>query len=121
VACGTVADVVALTGEKPRTGAQGTQPDQPGQRPGLQALIRVSGRDPQRISAGDIGYMLGPRLNAAGRIDSALQAYELLMTKSAEEAVSLAQKLDNQNSERQRMTKEARAMAEEKIGPVTDE
>jgi single-stranded-DNA-specific exonuclease len=63
--------------------------------------------------------MLGPRLNAAGRIDSALQAYELLMTKSAEEAGSLAQKLDNQNSERQRMTKEARAMAEEKIGPVT--
>lgn len=119
VALGTVADVVPLTGENRVLVRRGLNLISQGQRPGLQALIRVSGRDPQRISAGDIGYMLGPRLNAAGRIDSALQAYELLMTKSAEEAGSLAQKLDNQNSERQRMTKEARAMAEEKIGPVT--
>jgi single-stranded-DNA-specific exonuclease len=119
VALGTVADVVPLTGENRVLVRRGLNLISQGQRPGLQALIRVSGRDPQRVSAGDIGYMLGPRLNAAGRIDSALQAYELLMTTSAEEAGSLAQKLDNKNSERQRMTKEARAMAEEKIGPAT--
>ncbi|MHC1740018.1 MAG: single-stranded-DNA-specific exonuclease RecJ [Anaerolineaceae bacterium] len=120
VALGTVADVVPLTGENRVLVRRGLTLIRQGQRPGLQALIRVSGRDPQRISAGDIGFMLGPRLNAAGRIDSALQAYDLLMTSSMEEAGSLAQKLDNQNSERQRMTKEMRAMAEEKIGPITD-
>jgi single-stranded-DNA-specific exonuclease len=120
VALGTVADVVPLTGENRVLVRRGLTLIRQGHRPGLQALIRVSGRDPQRISAGDIGFMLGPRLNAAGRIDSALQAYELLMTNSIEEAGSLAQKLDNQNSERQRLTKEARALAEEKIGPVTN-
>jgi single-stranded-DNA-specific exonuclease len=119
VALGTVADVVPLTGENRVLVRRGLNLIRQGKRPGLQALIRVSGRDPQRITAGDIGFMLGPRLNAAGRIDSALQAYELLMTNSIEEAGSLAQKLDNQNSERQKMTKETRAMAEEKIGSAT--
>jgi single-stranded-DNA-specific exonuclease len=120
VALGTVADVVPLNGENRVLVRRGLALIRQGQRPGLQALIRVSGRDPQRISASDIGYMLGPRLNAAGRIDSALQAYELLMTNSQEDAGMLAQKLDNQNAERQRLTKETRALAEDKIGPVTD-
>ena len=119
VALGTVADVVSLTGENRTLVRRGINVIRQGNRLGLQALIRVSGRDPQRISAGDIGFMLGPRLNAAGRIDSALQAYELLMTITMEEAGSLAQKLDNQNSERQRLTKETRALVEEKIGPST--
>lgn len=116
VALGTVADVVPLIGENRVLVRRGINLIRQGKRVGLQALIRVSGRDPQRISAGDIGYMLGPRLNAAGRMDSALQAYELLMTESIEEAGCLAQKLDNQNSDRQRLTKETRAMAEDKIG-----
>ena len=115
-ALGTVADVVPLTGENRILVRRGINVIRQGKRPGLQALIRVSGRDPQRISASDIGFMLGPRLNAAGRMDSALQAYELLMTTDLEEAGSLAQKLDNQNSERQRLTKETRTLAEEKIG-----
>ena len=120
VALGTVADVVPLTGENRVLVRRGLSTIRQGRRAGLQALIRVSGRDPQRISAGDIGFMLGPRLNAAGRMDSALQAYELLMTTTLEEAGSLAQKLDNQNSEQQRLTKETRAMAEEKIGLSTE-
>jgi single-stranded-DNA-specific exonuclease len=116
VALGTVADVVPLTGENRVLVRRGLTLIHQGQRVGLQALIRVSGRSPQRISASDIGFILGPRLNAAGRIDSAEQAYELLMTDSLEEAGNLAQKLDNQNSERQRITKETRAIAEERIG-----
>ncbi len=76
----------------------------------------MSGRNPSRITAGDIGYMLGPRLNAAGRIDSAMQAYELLMSESVDDSALLAQKLDNQNSARQRITKEARKKAEDEIG-----
>jgi len=120
VALGTVADVVPLTGENRVLVRRGLTLIHQGQRVGLQALIRVSGRNPQRISASDIGYILGPRLNAAGRIDSAVQAYELLMTDSLEEAGTLAQKLDNQNSERQRITKETRAIAEERIGTEPD-
>jgi single-stranded-DNA-specific exonuclease len=84
---------------------------------GLQALIRISGRDPLRISAGDIGFTLGPRLNAAGRMESALQAYSLLMAESVEEAAMLAQKLDNQNIDRQKRTQEMRDLAKDQFGP----
>jgi len=117
VALGTVADVVPLHGENRVLVRRGINLIRQGKRVGLQALIRVSGRDPQRITAGDIGYMLGPRLNAAGRMESALQAYSLLMAESLEDAAMLAQKLDNQNSERQKVTKEMRAMAEDHFGP----
>lgn len=117
VALGTVADVVPLHGENRVFVRRGINLIRQGKRVGLQALIRVSGRDPQRISAGDIGYMLGPRLNAAGRMESALQAYSLLMADSLEDAAMLAQKLDNQNSERQKLTKEMRARAEDYFGP----
>ena len=116
VALGTVADVVPLTGENRVLVRRGLNLLRQGKRIGLQALIRISGRDPARISAGDIGFMLGPRLNAAGRIDSAMQAYDLLMSESVEESALLTQKLDNQNSTRQRITKEARKKAEDEIG-----
>jgi single-stranded-DNA-specific exonuclease len=116
VALGTVADVVPLTGENRVLVRRGINLLRQGKRIGLQALIRVSGRDPARISAGDIGFMLGPRLNAAGRIDSAMQAFELLMSESVEDSALLAQKLDNQNTQRQRITKEARKKAEDEIG-----
>jgi single-stranded-DNA-specific exonuclease len=116
VALGTVADVVPLTGENRVLVRRGLSLLRQGKRIGLQALIRVSGRNPSRITAGDIGYILGPRLNAAGRIDSAMQAFELLMSESVEDSALLAQKLDNQNSARQRITKEARKKAEDEIG-----
>ena len=116
VALGTVADVVPLTGENRVLVRRGLNLLRQGKRIGLQALIRVSGKNPARITAGDIGYMLGPRLNAAGRIDSAMQAYELLMSESVDDSALLAQKLDNQNSARQRITKEARKKAEDEIG-----
>ncbi len=111
-----MADVVPLTGENRVLVRRGLNLLRQGKRICLQALIRVSGRNPARISAGDIGYMLGPRLNAAGRIDSAMQAYELLMSESVDDSALLAQKLDNQNSARQRITKEARKKAEDEIG-----
>lgn len=117
VALGTVADVVPLHGENRVLVRRGINLIRQGKRVGLQALIRVSGRDPQRINASDIGFMLGPRLNAAGRMESALQAYSLLMADSLDDAAMLAQKLDNQNSERQKVTKEMRAMAEDHFGP----
>jgi single-stranded-DNA-specific exonuclease len=65
------------------------------------------------ISAGDIAFMLGPRLNAAGRLDSALAAFNLLLTTDSAEAARYAQQLNNQNTERQRITREIQARAEE--------
>jgi single-stranded-DNA-specific exonuclease len=82
-------------------------------RQGLQALIGVCGLVPHRVKASDIGFVLGPRLNAAGRLDSALAAYELLTTQSINEAGRLAQQLDNQNRERQKITREIQSRAEQ--------
>jgi single-stranded-DNA-specific exonuclease len=63
-------------------------------------------------TARDIGFVLGPRLNAAGRLDSALAAFDLLMSTDVGTTGPLAQKLDNQNRERQRMTQELQVVAE---------
>jgi single-stranded-DNA-specific exonuclease len=68
---------------------------------------------PERINAGDIGFILGPRLNAAGRLDTALDAFTLLTTEEIGKAGLLAQHLDNQNRERQKLTKEIQELAEQ--------
>jgi single-stranded-DNA-specific exonuclease len=81
-------------------------------RQGLNALIGVSGLQPDRIKASHIGFMLGPRLNAAGRLESALDALKLLTTEDINIAGKLAQKLDNQNQARQKLTQEIQISAE---------
>lgn len=112
VALGTVADLVPLTGENRwlvRAGlAQIRQP----RRQGLLSLIGASGMKPQRVTAGDIGFMLGPRLNAAGRMDTAVAAYQLLTTSDIFQAGKLAQDLDNRNRERQLLTRQMSESAE---------
>lgn len=112
VALGTVADMLPLTGENRLMVARGLNYLKQGNRVGLNALIGVSGRDVRQVTATDIGFMLGPRLNAAGRMESALQAYDLLISKSSVEAVKAAQILDNQNSERQKATLVAQEKAQ---------
>jgi single-stranded-DNA-specific exonuclease len=82
---------------------------------GINALCGAASKDLSRITAGDIGYALGPRLNAAGRMESALKAYDLLVTDKRDEAGLLAQELDNQNSNRQYATRTAQEKAEESI------
>ena len=116
VALGTVADIVPLTDENRMLVRKGIQKIRFGSRLGIKALAGVAGKDPTRISAVDIGFILGPRLNAAGRMDSALKAYELLVCDSINKAAVLAQELDNQNNERQKATKIAQDCAREKIG-----
>ena len=66
-----------------------------------------------QIQASHISFVLGPRLNAAGRLDSALAALNLLLTQDVAEAARLAQLLDNQNRERQQITREIQAHAEQ--------
>ncbi|HNR01732.1 MAG TPA: single-stranded-DNA-specific exonuclease RecJ [Anaerolineaceae bacterium] len=118
VALGTVADMLPLTGENRVMVARGLNRIRLGSRVGLNALIGVSGRDVRKVTATDIGFMLGPRLNAAGRMESALQAYELLVSKSTIDAVSAAQVLDNQNTERQKATLAAQEKAQQTVSDL---
>jgi len=113
VALGTVADLAPLTAENRSLVRQGLKSIRQPRRQGLQALIGVCGLLPRKIQASDIGFVLGPRLNAAGRLDSALASFDLLTTTSVNEAGRLAQQLDNQNRERQKITHEIQAIAEE--------
>ncbi len=110
VAClGTVADLVPLVGENRVIAAVGLSELGRTRSPGLLALIRVAGlRSP--LSAADIGFRLGPRLNAPGRMDSAEPALELLLSRDPRRATELAEELDRLNRDRQ---DEERRTAEE--------
>ena len=112
VAVGTVADVVSLTGENHAMVRAGMQSLRFGQRQGLRSLAGVADLNLANTTARDIGFVLGPRLNAAGRLESALVAFDLLMSSDVSITGLLAQKLDNQNRERQRMTQELQVVAE---------
>ena len=116
VAMGTVADMVPLTGENRAMVRHGLQRMRQPRRQGLQALMGIAGVEPQSVTAMHIGFMLGPRLNAAGRLDTALDALQLLLSDDVFEAGHLAQKLDNFNRERQKITHEMQSIAEELSG-----
>ncbi len=103
VALGTVADLAPLYGENRKLVHQGLQHLNRSLRPGLAALMAQAGPH-NRITAGTIGFTIGPRLNAAGRLDSAQAAYQLLMATHHSQATPLAVKLDRQNRERQELT-----------------
>jgi single-stranded-DNA-specific exonuclease len=103
VAVGTVADLAPLTGENRALVRAGLQRMRQPHRQGLVSLMGAASINPLRVNAGDIGFALGPRLNAAGRLDSALAALELLLTDDLFEAGRIAQQLDIQNRERQQI------------------
>lgn len=107
VAVGTVADLAPLHGENRMLVAQGLKQLNHKLRPGLAALMASVNRKVSEIDAGTIGFVIGPRLNAAGRLDSAVAAYKLLMARHELEAMSLAEQLDLQNRERQKLTTQA--------------
>jgi len=113
VALGTVADLAPLVGENRFLVRRGLRQMRETQRQGLYSLAGVSELNISKVNATDIGFRLGPRLNAAGRLDEALAAYELLTTTDVFKAGQMAQQLDVQNKERQRITREMQAQAEE--------
>jgi single-stranded-DNA-specific exonuclease len=116
VAIGTVADIVPLTGENRNLVKEGLAIiNSLNLRQGLRSLIGVSNLDPRKITAGNIGYTLAPRLNAAGRIDSASLALSLLLENDPSKCGFDAQKLNSLNSQRQELSKDIRGMAEEMI------
>jgi single-stranded-DNA-specific exonuclease len=114
VALGTVADLAPLVGENRALVRRGLEKIRRPNRQGIMALIGVTGLTSAAIQATDIGFVLGPRLNAAGRLSSADAAFQLLISRDVGECGELAQQLNNQNRTRQQMTREIQENAEEK-------
>ncbi len=119
VAIGTVADVVPLVEENRIFVRAGLERIAQSRWPGVRALVEVAGLRPP-FRPVDIGFGIGPRLNAAGRLDSASAALELLLTDDAARAQSLARSLDLQNRERRTIEGEVLAMAEAQITSLYD-
>ena len=115
VALGTVADLAPLVGENRVLVRRGLRQMRQTTRQGLFSLAAVAELALQKVNAGHIGFVLGPRLNAAGRLKEALAAFELLTTNDVFKAGELAQVLDMQNRERQRITREMQNKAEEMV------
>ena len=121
VALATVCDVVPLTGANRILVQHGLESLRRADRPGVRALKEIAGLAPEAaVSAGQVGFRLGPRINAAGRLDDASAGLMLLRTRSLAEARELATKLDAANTERQqierRMLVAATEQAEERMG-----
>jgi single-stranded-DNA-specific exonuclease len=114
VALGTIADLVPLTGENRILISAGLQRLNLTQRPGLIALKQVA-QCPSKLGAYEVGFQLAPRLNAAGRLETAEESLLLLLARDLAEAMPLAQNLDSRNRERQKIE---RGIVEEVIGVV---
>jgi single-stranded-DNA-specific exonuclease len=115
VALGIVADVAEQTRDTRYLLQQGLERLRQTQRIGLRALIDVAGLQPDRLSAIDIGFQLGPRLNAAGRMDDANPVVELLTTSNPVQAGVLARNLEGLNVERRMETRQIYAAAQDQI------
>jgi len=113
VALGTVADLAPLTGENRALVRRGLQCIRSTTRQGLFALANVADLTIAKTTATNIGFVLGPRLNAAGRMESAMAALDLLSTADLHTAGFLAQQLETQNRERQDLTRKIQIRAEE--------
>ena len=106
VAIGTIADVVPLTGENRVIAHFGLEGLRAPVHPGLEALLAVSGLAGQAITAGDVGFRIAPRLNAAGRMENARDVIELFTTTDSTRAREIAERLESLNRERQRVETE---------------
>jgi single-stranded-DNA-specific exonuclease len=118
VAVGSVADLVPLTGENRILVKHGLQRLPRTRNPGLRALLEIAGLTGE-VSPGHVGFRIGPRLNAAGRVSDAMAALELLTTDDAARARQLAHLLNQHNTDRQRVQErivlEALTMVQEEL------
>ncbi|MFA5960267.1 MAG: single-stranded-DNA-specific exonuclease RecJ [Tatlockia sp.] len=112
VALGTVADVVGLDQNNRILVNQGLSRIRQGLcRPGIQALIKIAGRDLSRLRESDLGFAVAPRLNAAGRLDDMALGIECLLSDTLEKGMVLATQLDELNQERRLIEEEMKAQA----------
>lgn len=112
VALGTVADLAPLVGENRVLVRRGLRQIRVTKRQGLFSLANVAEMQIGKVTAGNIGFILGPRLNASGRLESALASFELLTTTDFMRAGQLAQQLDQQNRQRQALTRSIQEQAD---------
>lgn len=113
VALGTICDIIPLTPENKSVVKHGLQQLRHTTRPGIRALCEVANIPQHQISTYHLGFTLGPRLNAQGRLDSAMNALRLLCTTNSTRAYQLAASINNLNTQRQDLTKELAAEAEQ--------
>lgn len=114
----TVADVMSLTGENRTIVKYGLIVMRKTRWQGLRELLRAANVDPQKVTATDIAFRLGPRINAAGRIDHSNRALDLLMARRPSDAVQFAAQLERTNAERGKLTQ---VMMEEAEAQLTDQ
>lgn len=105
-ALGTVADIVPLVGENRILVKHGIAALRRFPVVGTAALMKASGVDQSKVNTGQIGFMLAPRINAAGRIDQPQKGVELLITQNLEEAAGISEELSSLNEERQQIEKQ---------------
>ncbi|KXK50936.1 MAG: single-stranded-DNA-specific exonuclease [Chloroflexi bacterium OLB13] len=121
VAIGTVADLMPLNHLENRSLVrQGLDVLRSARRPGIQALLDVSGISPESVTTSSIAFGIGPRINAAGRLSDAIDAYRLLSSSTANEAAPLADLLQRLNTERQEKTRSAQDLIRSEIGDSFD-
>ncbi|EDM47071.1 single-stranded-DNA-specific exonuclease RecJ [Marinobacter algicola] len=120
VALGTVADVVPLDHNNRIFVEQGLRRIRQGEaRPGILALLEVAGRDHTEISSTDLGFVVGPRLNAAGRLDDMSVGIACLLSDSRDEAQRLARELDTFNRERRTIEKDMKTQAQDLLASMS--
>lgn len=119
VALGTVCDVVTLVDENRANVFWGLKVLAQTKRPGLKALMAVAGVDPKKVNARSLGFSLGPRMNAAGRLETAQIALDMLIAPDGMTALERARRLDelnaNRRAEQDIILKAAIAQAEERV------
>ena len=115
VALGTVADIVPLNGENRILVRRGLEKLARTEKVGLRALMQVSGISRDKLTTREISFILAPRLNAPGRLDSAETSLRLLLTQSEEEALALAHELQEDNRRRQAIQEKILKDAQQKI------
>lgn len=120
-AIGTIADIVSLTGENRIIVKNGLQKLNQTRNIGLNALLQHCGLTAGTVDAGKVGFMIAPRLNAAGRVGNASNGVELLVTTDQERAAVLASQLNEENLQRQATEKEIFAAADEMFAAQGEE
>ncbi|WP_457572059.1 single-stranded-DNA-specific exonuclease RecJ [Desulfovulcanus sp.] len=121
VALGTIADIVELTGENRILVKNGLLLLNEAKRPGIRALKEISGLGESAcLGSGDVGYVLAPRINAAGRIGQPELALELLLTEDIQTARTLAKQLDKLNTDRKKIEDEILGQAREQAAQTKD-
>jgi len=106
VAIGTVTDMVPLVGPNRSIVKFGLEAVRKTKRPGLLSLYQFAGIDKEKIGTYEVGYIIGPRINASGRMDDPMEALRLVCTSDENRAISLAQKINQKNRERQELMRQ---------------